>query len=462
MRVFDQFRGFGRDAKLLITASLLEAVGNALVYFLFVLYLGHLGHSKPDIGIVLLVMGLATTLPLMPAGYLGDRIGRRKTLFMGILFHVLGLAALFAGRDLTDFYFGSALWGLGQALYKPSFISFLSEKIGEKRRKYLFSLQMFFTMMVSSVVVLMAGFLPQLLMETLGTTLASGYRYAFLIALVAVSVQVVPLMLTSEKPVETKASVRTSSDPDREEVSSSERDSDDGSPGEGSPGGGSLDEKDTNQTNQSKTAREPIPWGVLAKLCVPMALLGIGAGLVVPFFQLYFVWRFDTPLQSIGMLFSLTYFLWGLGYLVMPGLAKRFGSVKSIVMVQCFAILALIAIPISQSFWMVAVMYTIRMALMNSTWPILQSYSMGQVPKDHRSFTVSATSFSFDGPKAISPGAAGYMYDQNLDSPFFYCAVFYSLATLAFFKFFGRRDDVASPPRNEKSAPPQDDVPKSG
>jgi MFS family permease len=103
--------------------------------------------------------------------------------------------------------------------------------------------------------------------------------------------------------------------------------------------------------------------------------------------------------------------------------------------------MALVGIPISPSFHFVAVMYIIRMVAMNSAWPILQSYSIGQVPEEHRSFTLSATNFCFNVPKGLTPGIAGYIYGFSLELPFFLCAFFYIISTITFFAFFKNKDD---------------------
>jgi MFS family permease len=96
-------------------------------------------------------------------------------------------------------------------------------------------------------------------------------------------------------------------------------------------------------------------------------------------------------------------------------------------------------------------MYIIRMVAMNSAWPILQSYSIGQVPEEHRSFTLSATNFCFNVPKGLTPGIAGYIYGFSLELPFFLCAAFYTISTIMFFTFFKDKDDKGAP-SDEKRA----------
>lgn len=180
----------------------------------------------------------------------------------------------------------------------------------------------------------------------------------------------------------------------------------------------------------------PLPIGTLLKLCIPMVIIGLGAGLIIPFFQVYFQWRFGTSVEDIGILFATTLFLWAAAYLLVPGLTEKRGSVRAITYVHCGGILALLAIPVSPTFSIVSVAYIARMVLMNATWPILQSFSIGQMPDEHRSFTLSATNFSFNGAKAVTPLIGGIIYSYSLSVPFFICAVLYTASVAAFFLFF--------------------------
>lgn len=402
------FSGFGGQAKAMILATVLEGVGNSFIWFLFTLYLEELRYTPGSIGIVLMIMGLTSTVPLLPAGYLGDRFGRKRMILLGICTNAFGVLLVILASSYWMFCAGSVFWGLGHSFYGPAFLALMSEKVGERRRKYLFSLQAFAGMVSGAAAIFAAGFLPEILSTAMGTSLREGFRATFWAGLVCVALQLpVIIPMSEERKV------------------------------------GTID------ADGGAVRLPPIPWRTLLLLCLPMILLGIGAGLIVPFFQLYFVWRFNTPMSVIGLLFSLTHFFWGLAYLVMPYFADKVGSVNAITIVQWVAIVALIGIPISPSFHFVALMYLIRMVVMNSTWPILQSFSLGRVPKEHGSFTLSATNFSFNVPKGLSPGIAGFIFEFDLELPFFICAGFYMMATIMFFLAFRRFDDRSDNPEDQ-------------
>jgi MFS family permease len=404
------FSGYGLQAKAMMAATVLGGIGGNFFWFLFTLYLGELMYSPATIGIILMIMGFTSTLPLLPAGYLGDRFGRRRMILIGLAMNVVSPIIVVFMQGFLFLCIGAVLWGFGSSFYGPSFLALMAEKVSDRKRKYLFSLQSFVGMISGACTLLVAGFMPRFLADVANIALTDGYRMTFLLGAIVLGLQF-PILLTlkeeRKEPLTFKALAK----------------------------------------GKVPNGREipPIPWKTLVMLCLPMVLIGIGAGLIVPFFQLYFIWRFDTPVEIIGILFAITQFFWGLAYLIMPYVSDSIGSVRAITIVQTFAIFALVGIPLSPSFHFVAVMYVIRMVAMNSAWPILQSYSIGQVPKEHSSFTLSATNFCFNVPKGLTPGIAGFIYEYNLDVPFFICAAFYFVSTMLFFAVFKNRDDKGAP-----------------
>jgi MFS family permease len=414
------FSGYGPQAKIMMLATVLAGVGGTFFSFLFTLYLQEISYEAKAIGIILMIMGFTATLPLLPAGYLGDRFGRRPIILAGLAMTAISPIVVIYAQGFVTLCLGAVLWGFGQSFYAPAFLALMAEKVSDRRRKYLFSIQSFVGMISGACTILVAGFTPRFLADITGTALTDGYRMAFALGSFFLLLQFPFLLALDEKR----------------------------------KGGLPLKvfSKGCDQTVEGpRKEPPPVPWRTLFTLCLPMVLIGIGAGLIVPFFQLYFTWRFDTPVEVIGILFSITQFFWGLAYLVMPYLSDRIGSVRTITVVQSFAIMALVGIPISPSFHFVAVMYIIRMVAMNSAWPILQSYSIGQVPEEHRSFTLSATNFCFNVPKGLTPGIAGYIYGFSLELPFFLCAAFYTISTIMFFTFFKDKDDKGAP-SDEKGA----------
>jgi len=412
------FSGYGPQAKIMMLATVLSGIGGTFFSFLFTLYLQELVYSSEAIGLILMIMGFTATLPLLPAGYLGDRFGRKPMILAGLAMTAISPIVVLYAQDFILLCCGAVLWGFGQSFYAPAFLALMAEKASVRRRKYLFSLQSFVGMLAGAFTVLVAGFTPSSLADLMGTTLADGYRLAFGLSSFFLLLQFPFLMALDEK--------RREGLPLR------------------------IFAKGCAPTGPAaRKESPPIPWRTIISLCLPMVLIGIGAGLIVPFFQLYFIWRFNTSERLIGIIFAVTQFFWAMAYLIMPYVSDRTGSVRTITMVQSFAIMALVGIPISPSFHFVAVMYIIRMVAMNSAWPILQAYSVSRVPEEHRSLTLSATNFSFNVPKGITPGPGGYIWGFSLELPFFLCAAFYTASTILFFALFKDKDDKGTPSEGE-------------
>lgn len=407
---FRPFLGFTPDANKLVAATVLASIGDMFIWFLMVLYLNEMEYAKSEIGIMIFLRSIFSTLPLIPMGYISDRIGRRKMIFLGIFVNVLGMALIVRADTLMAFYIGSSVWGFSQSIYQPSYLGFLSEKVSEVRRKYLFAYQMFFHHLAAAFAILAAGFLPGWLSGQLIISKADGFKIVFFIAIWFMLMQVFPLMLTSKEK--------------REET-----------------------QKEKEEHVKRKDL-PPLPKKTVIMLCIPMVLFGLGAGLFVEFLPVYFIWRFDKDVADIGILYFFTFLIWAIMYLPIPRLAERGGSVKAITIIHSFAIIALLAIPASPIFTFAAVAHIARMVLMNSTWPIFNSYALSHVPKEHRSLTLSSTSFAFNSMRALTPLAAGYIFDISLALPFMITAVLYTIAIISFYLFFRRRDDRYEPEKS--------------
>ena len=69
-----------------------------------------------------------------------------------------------------------------------------------------------------------------------------------------------------------------------------------------------------------------IDWGLHFKLVLPAMLIGLGAGLIIPFLNLYFRDRFGLSEGAIGVLFSVMQAFMVAGNLFGPAVSRRPGS----------------------------------------------------------------------------------------------------------------------------------------
>jgi MFS family permease len=100
-----------------------------------------------------------------------------------------------------------------------------------------------------------------------------------------------------------------------------------------------------------------------------MLLTSIGAGLIMPFMNVFFRVVHNKPDPVIGTLFAWGSLAMGVGLLLAPPLAERMGKIQLVVISQALSIPFLILLGFSPIFWVGAATYYIRLSLMNMSSP---------------------------------------------------------------------------------------------
>ncbi|RLI07342.1 hypothetical protein DRO32_04055 [Candidatus Bathyarchaeota archaeon] len=180
-------------------------------------------------------------------------------------------------------------------------------------------------------------------------------------------------------------------------------------------------------------------WGVVARYCLFQALLGLGSGLVVPWFSYYFLTRFGVELSDVGILFALAQALTALGNLWASKLVSRLGSVRTAVACQLASLGALLAIPVSPSFAAASAFYILRAVLVNMADPVLRAFYMGLLERDERASGSSLQFTVFWASRSLGAYGSGFLVEAaSLEAPFLACSAFYLAASLYLHVAFGR------------------------
>jgi len=119
--------------------------------------------------------------------------------------------------------------------------------------------------------------------------------------------------------------------------------------------------------------------GRFVRLLLPGLLIAIGAGQVIPFLNLYVQRTFGLELASLNAVFALTSLGTVLAILTQPWLARRFGQITSVVLVQGLSIPFLVVLGFSPILWTVILAIAVRNSLMNAGNPIFTAFAMDHV-----------------------------------------------------------------------------------
>ena len=153
--------------------------------------------------------------------------------------------------------------------------------------------------------------------------------------------------------------------------------------------------------------------------------------------------------QVIGTLFAWGSLAMGLGLLAAPPLADRMGKIQIVVITQGLSIPFLILLGFSPLFWISAAAYYIRVALMNMSGPVYQTFVMEQVEPSSRAMVASLVSMSWNFGWAISPTVSGMLQVRYGFGPSFMgTIILYVVSVFLYWYYWWRKRP------EEETAPP--------
>jgi MFS family permease len=181
----------------------------------------------------------------------------------------------------------------------------------------------------------------------------------------------------------------------------------------------------------------------LTQLVLPMLITSIGAGLIMPFMNVFFRVQYHQSDQVIGVLFAWGSLAMGLGLLAAPPLADRFGKIQIVVISQGLSIPFLILLGFSPLFWVSGLAYYIRVALMNMSSPVYQTFVMEQVEPSSRAMVASLVSMSWNFGWAISPTISGILQVQyGFGPPFMGTIILYVISVFLYWYFWWHKKET--------------------
>ncbi|EEB73887.1 MFS transporter [Thermococcus sp. AM4] len=385
--------GYGRDAKILIGAN---ALGQTFLWFSFFImpfYLKALGYDMKAMGAFFSVQTIVGGLFFLLAGHVSLHLGYRKTLLLSALIGLIGRLLQVLALNTTVLFLGFVLVGVNMGLRQPNYNAYLSELVPDERRHEAFSKSFGLGTLFNSLGVLLAGFLPGYLM---GLSLAeeTAYRITFSLSILQFVFVVPALLLVRDVEV-------------REKRIKWER---------------SLVLK-------------------ILKFSLPSALIGLGAGITIPFMSIYFKLKFGETLQAISWIFFFQQLAMGLGSFGLPELVRRWGPVKVITSFQGTATFLFAIFPSIETFALAGAVYVLRAILMNIIWPIYSSFMMGFFKTEEKA-TANGIQQAFSTfMRGVGNSIGGTLFAVSLAYPFYATALLYATATAMFYAFFIKHNE---------------------
>lgn len=181
-------------------------------------------------------------------------------------------------------------------------------------------------------------------------------------------------------------------------------------------------------------------WLLIAKASIPTLLVAIGAGLAIPFMNLFFYNSFGLDSTHFALLGMVTSFLVSFSVLFTPYIKSRLGY-NAITATQIASISMLIFMGITDFFttyslaiWVALLCYMLRQPLMNLANPLTSEMTMYYVGKNNRELISAISSSIWSGSWFFSSQIFAWLRGFNLryGSVFLITSVLYLVAVLLY------------------------------
>jgi MFS family permease len=416
-----EFGRFQRNARLYLLSNAISGIAVGIVGVLYNLYLASLGYGADFIGLVLFFGILGAGLAIFPAGICIDRFGGKLVqIWSGVaLFFAIAGQLLF--RQPLPLLLSSFLAGLAAAFQLVVNAPYLTQNSSEQERPHLFSFAIVVGLITTVLGELLGGVLP-LWFRAIPATMAPlphalawifvaqpgprAYQLALLSASLFAIPSLIPVLLLSD---------------DR--------------PSTNSRGVGWLRPRPYYWFKSLSKQIRSLHIGAMMSsafflLVLFRGLIGLGAGLFVPYFNLYFVQHLHASPALFGLIDGGANTINALLTLLAPLLAARIGKIPTIALTQLLSIPLMLTIGLTPLLPLAAALYLFRQGAMDMSLGIFQVYSMEVVPQERRGVANSAYQAVFQGAEAVSTPLGGLLIAHVGYTPIFLVgAICYALAT---------------------------------
>jgi MFS family permease len=358
---------FHRDARWFLLTSLIAGAAVSLYWIDFNLYLASLGLSTATIGLIATIASTAGAIVAFPASALSDRVGRQAVIAGGMALAPVGLLGLILSSSAGPIAVFAALWSIGWQAIQVVQAPYLTEHSDAEHRNELFATQFAIQQITNIAAAILGAVVATGIARLLGLEPGGPGTYRVILALMIVlllAALVTVTRLRDDRPARVnRRRLRVA----------------------GEPAAFPPDPR----RGQSRFGLIVVNRGRFARLVLPNFLVALGAGQVIPFLNLYVQRKFGLDLASLNAVFALTSIGTVLAILAQPRLARRFGQITSVVIVQASSIPFLVVLGFSPILWTVIAAMTVRNALMNAGNPIFTAFAMERVTPVERA-TLSA------------------------------------------------------------------------
>jgi MFS family permease len=409
------FTGFGKDARLFLLTTIVFGAALSLYWIDFNLYLESIGLGWA-VGWLMAASQLAGFLMALPASAVSDRIGRRKVMACGMALVAVALFAFLPG-DLPLMFVGVIALGAGQMAVSVVQVPFIAEHTRPEQRNEYFSLWSaigFLTGLIAAIV----GGLGAPMIASLLHLGSDSAPYQILLTGVAIlgTISLGTVWLLTA----------------------------DGPPADRAPA-----------TGLGRFGIVVLDRNLFFRLLMPGFLTSLGAGQLIPFLNVFIQNKFNLGLAEVNAVFAVSSLGTALAILMQPAVARRFGRIGSIVLVQGASIPFLVVLGFSPVLWTVIGALAVRNSLMNAGGPIFDAFAMERISPAERATLSAGMTMLWALGWTIAPIYYGVLhawlgFTAGFAVNFVTIIVLYTIATALLWSWFRGTDKISAATESEQ------------
>jgi MFS family permease len=409
IKYMQSFTGFGRDARRFLITTVVFGAAISLYWIDFNLYLDAIGINRPTIGLLMAVSQLAGVIVALPASAISNRFGRRNVMAAGMVLVALALFVVLPGH-LPLLFVGVALFGAGSQIVNVVQVPYIAEHTRPEQRNEYFATWSALGFMTGLISALVGGAVAQVLASGLGLASSAAPYQVLLVGITVLGIAglVTVLLLSDDRATLAREREREPNRPGRFGLHVSNR-------------------------------------ALFFKLLLPGFITSLGAGQLIPFLNVFIQTKFSLDLAAINAFFAITSLGTTVAVLMQPAIARRFGRIGSIVLVQGASIPFLLVLGFSPLLWTVVMALAVRNSLMNAGSPIFDAFAMEKVSAGERALLSALMTLLWSLGWTVAPIYYSQL-QQRLDFTtayavdFFTIIVLYTISTTLLWKWFRHTD----------------------
>jgi MFS family permease len=392
---------FKRDAQLYILIMSIGAFANGINSVVFNFYLEGDGiHSADFIGFFLSISMFATAGISFIAGLLTDRQSRKRIILVTSFVSFLCVTIQYLTLDSLSLISSAVIVGISGAFSQVAWTPYITDLSTDDERAHLFGFSQGVALLALFAGNLFGGFLPGVFSNLFGFLAESipAYRLTLLITLIPSAFSMVLILLMSN-------------------------------------------DAPTCSIHQLGL-KNVTHWSFIGKYAATVTTVGMGAGVIVMFFNLFFKYQFSASSEMIGIIFGINTIVLSSGNFLAPALADRIGKVKTVVFTEALSIPFLLMIGLAESLPFAVTGYVARSVLMNMAGPVSNALFMEGLTKQERATAVGVVRTGDSLVRGIASNIGGWFLAMGMyQTPYFVVAGLYVLAIVLFYIFFRNKEE---------------------